>query len=182
VWTEVELRLAPYESLFLVFSEALLGTYPSYNRLIATRTNGRVLKIENSWQVSLAEARHYPYFEPEPEISAPGNIAVPDILPEYSGTIRYETTFTVDQSVLQERIVLELGAVYEIAEVWLNDVHIGVRICPPYELEVTTSIRVGINTLRVDVTNTLAKKIPTDFDRAMPQEPSGLVGPVQLRY
>lgn len=70
---------------------------------------------------------------------------------------------------------------YEIAEVKLNGHCAGVRICPPYTMEITQYIREGQNQLQIDVTNTLAKTLGNNiYDRAMPQEPSGLIGPVKL--
>ena len=111
-----------------------------------------------------------------------GNAAVPGILPEFSGTLRYETEFDFDSPcACRESIILDLGEVYEIAEVWLNGTHMGTRICPAYRFDVTGHIRYGLNKLRVDVTNTLAKKQGNNvLDRSMAQEPSGLIGPVRL--
>ena len=41
--------------------------------------------------------------------------------------------------------------------------------------------RLGENKLEIMVTNTLAKERGNNvFDRAMPQEPTGLLGPVRL--
>nr|WP_300900585.1 hypothetical protein [uncultured Acetatifactor sp.] len=75
--------------------------------------------------------------------------------------------------------MLDLGQVYEISDVELNGRPVGNKICPPhlYRLE----CRPGRNELRIIVTNTFAKeKMGNVFDRAMPQEPSGLLGPVRL--
>ena len=57
------------------------------------------------------------------------------------------------------------------------------RIVPPYRFDVTVLLRTGANTLRIDVTNTLAKERGDGLlDRDMAQEPSGLLGPVRLLY
>jgi hypothetical protein len=76
---------------------------------------------------------------------------------------------------------LDLGEVYETAEVWVNGEPAGVRICPPYVVEVTGLLQAGQNELRIEVTNTLAKARGNNgLDRAMAQEPSGLIGPISL--
>ena len=55
------------------------------------------------------------------------------------------------------------------------------RICPPYRFDVSGLVRRGENKLEIMVTNTLAKERGNNvFDRAMPQEPTGLLGPVRL--
>jgi len=74
---------------------------------------------------------------------------------------------------------LNLGEVYKTADVELNGKHIGTKICPPYCFDVTNFLLQGENKLKIDVTNTLAKSVGNnDFDRAMAQEPSGLIGPI----
>ena len=55
------------------------------------------------------------------------------------------------------------------------------RICPRYEFEVTDLPKAGANDLAIDGTHTLAKAHgDNDFDRAMPRDPTGLLGPVTL--
>jgi len=79
-------------------------------------------------------------------------------------------------------MLLDLGEVYEIASVRLNGRDAGVRISPPYYLNITGMGQEGSNILEIEVTNTLAKKIHDVFSRAMVQEPSGLLGPVRILY
>jgi hypothetical protein len=69
----------------------------------------------------------------------------------------------------------------ETAEVWLNGKPLGVRLGRPYVFDVTDSLCPGENRLRVEVTNTLVHELKDDFSRFMPQEPSGLLGPLTLR-
>ena len=142
------------------------------------------LVLDGPWTVSTATAEQYPSFELQPQLTSLGNLAVPGLLPAFSGTMRYETTVELPYSPERQairRVTLRLGEAYETAEVWVNGLLAGVCICPPYVLDVTAHMVPGVNTLTIDVTNTLAKKHGDNiFDRAMPQEPSGLVGPVRL--
>ena len=81
----------------------------------------------------------------------------------------------------RKKYYLDLGSVYETAEVFVNGSWAGIRICPPYRLDVTGLIHAGKNQLTVTVANTLAKERGNNvFDRAMPQEPTGLLGPVRI--
>ena len=78
---------------------------------------------------------------------------------------------------------LDLGELYEIVEVRLNDKEFGACICPPYRFEITGCLKPGRNEIRIDVTNTLAKALGDNgLDRAMPQDPSGLFGPVLVKF
>ena len=52
----------------------------------------------------------------------------------------------------------------------------------PYVLVATDALRCGSNALRVEVTNTLACAVRDPLSRFAPQDPTGLIGPVQLRW
>ena len=98
----------------------------------------------------------------------------------FSGTFRYSAEFEWQEPATE--VVLDLGDVYEAAEVWVNGQATGVRICPPYSLPVGGLLRQGANTLAIEVTNTLVKQQRDFLSRYAQQEPSGLLGPVRLLY
>lgn len=174
----VTLEIEPYQSLFVLFQAE---DDPQWPRPLLPERMGRASEVEGGWRVSRA-ANADGFFQPEALLSGPGNAARPGLLPRFSGALRYETTLTVAAVAPGKRALLDLGEVYEIAEVRLNGKSLGARICPPYRFEVTGMLKEGANELVIDVTNTLAKAWGADntFDRGMPQEPSGLVGPVRL--
>jgi len=105
--------------------------------------------------------------------------------PNFSGMASYERAFRLWEQDLKGCLtVLDLGDVGELARVWVNGELAGVLICPPYELDVTDLARPGENVLRVEVTNTLANERVAEGEPVHYAEvlPSGLMGPVQLRY
>lgn len=77
--------------------------------------------------------------------------------------------------------VLDLGRVYEVAEVTLNGQQLGVKICPPYIFDAGSALVVGENRLVIEVTNNLGKQEQDFLSQYMIHEPSGLLGPVMLR-
>lgn len=148
--------------------------YSAGNR---ARTEGEEVPL-SEWKVSLATAKEYPAFQPCPSIREPRNLFAPDGLKDFSGTIRYETTFSAREG---DRLILRLGTVGETAEVFLNECPAGVKIAPPYDFELTNGVREGLNRLTIDVTNTLVYKMKDIFSVYHALQPSGLVGPVQLK-
>ena len=179
------IRLEPYESIFLVVcKDEEYQDYCDQNKLfkqVSKENAKQVQEIAGEWKVSICEAQEYPVFRRAELIKGPGNISVPGLLPEFSGTIRYVISFNMEKSDMEKVILLDLGEAYETVQVFINGKEAGVRICPPYTMEITGLTVEGENLLQVDVTNTLAKKYGDNaFDRAMPQEPSGLLGPVRL--
>jgi hypothetical protein len=101
-------------------------------------------------------------------------------LAEYSGGVRYRQRFTVSSP---GPAIVDLGRVRGTAEVALNDVPLGVRVCAPYTFDTGDSLRAGENEVEVTVYGTLAPYLdavsPTHF--IFPgQRVSGLFGPVRL--
>jgi hypothetical protein len=120
----------------------------------------------------------------------------------FSGTGIYEAEFDAPE-FKNFGVELDLGAVRETADVHLNGVPAGVMWMRPYRCDITRLLRPGRNRLRVAVTNLLINRIlgggPIDYSdvyakygRRFPAGdewelvrepyPSGLLGPVHLRY
>lgn len=125
---------------------------------------------------------------PEPivvETNGRGVMALGDwsnmgILNNYSGGVRYNTSFMLDEDQARAKVTIDLGSVTATAEVHLNGQKVGVRVAPPWQLDVTGFLKAGENTLEVLVYNTLAnhyQTIPSHY-RGTPL--SGLMGPVRL--
>lgn len=59
---------------------------------------------------------------------------------------------------------LDLGDVRESARVWINGQYLGCVWAVPYILQCNHTVKVGSNTIRIDVTNLAANRI-ADMDR-----------------
>ena len=97
----------------------------------------------------------------------------------YAGLARYGTSFDLPPEFVREDVGLrlELGEVYELADVWLNGRRVGTSWFPPHGLDLTGHVQPGRNQLRIDVPNILKNHLqPGEYAR-----PSGLLGPVRLR-
>ncbi|WP_379147977.1 glycosylhydrolase-like jelly roll fold domain-containing protein [Paenibacillus sp. sgz500992] len=170
----VELVLHPYESIILLHGPSLKD-YPACAPQIAA---GSSLELKGEWTVSIADADHYPQFREWGTLTTLKNMSGPGDLPSFSGTFRYETEFEWNASC--NSALLELGEVYETAEVWINGEHVGINLCPPYRMEIACSIRQGTNSLVIEITNTLVKDQRDFLSSFSQQEPSGLIGPVTI--
>lgn len=94
----------------------------------------------------------------------------------FSGTISYNTIFNIDNINDKERVMLDLGEVHEICEIYVNGAMAGVGLWAPYKFDITSYIKTGENKVEVKVTNTLSNKIEkTSFK-------SGLLGPVKIIF
>lgn len=171
---DLNLSLSPYESVMYVISGE------TFEAEEIPEKADKVLGLSPEYELSLASAKEYPEFKSAVKIKELFSLSAADKFPDFSGTFRYEAEF--DFSEKSGRVVLDLGMAYETAEVWINNSDAGVRICPPYEFDITKAVQIGKNKLRIEITNTLAKQEKDSFSRWVQQEPSGLLGPVRILY
>ena len=98
-------------------------------------------------------------------------------------------------------MLLDLGELAEVADVWLNDKPLGITWTIPHQFDVTDAIKNGKNTLRIEVANTWSNRLTGDaltgatFTHTnitmanknltpwgqVPLKKSGLLGPVVLK-
>jgi hypothetical protein len=122
----------------------------------------------------------------------------------YAGISRYETTFDVPDSWLVEGrgVRLDLGRLWAVGRVRVNNDDLGVLWKPPYQLDISRSVTSGQNRLVVEVANTWSNRLvgdallpaeqrvgSTNITRSgtpgkpwkqVPLHESGLMGPVRL--
>ncbi len=177
--TRVHVRLEPYQSTFLVFdTQGLPRATASDPRPAAPPVQS--LPVEGPWQVDRAAAEEYPAFTAEPRVHGLGDWTVHDGLRRFAGTLRYRATISIPDVWRDRAVTLDLGEVYELARVRVNGLQRGVCLCPPYRC-LLGAVPPGVHLLEVEVTNTLGTQVLDPFSRVVAGEPSGLLGPVELR-
>ena len=137
----------------------------------------------------------------------PLNQSEKDAIKYYSGTVTYHTKFslTAEQLKSDHRLLLDLGRVKEIAEVFVNGKNVGITWNAPFEVDITDALKEGENHLHVEVVNTInnrlvgdarlpaqyrqmksnINKLPNAWMKPFATAPlldAGLIGPVQIRF
>ena len=102
------------------------------------------------------------------------------VLNNYSGGVTYSKTITLTADEAKRITVLDLGKVVATAEVQINGTDAGVRVAPPWQLEVSGLFKPGNNTVDVSVYSTLANHYQTIPSYYRGDPVSGLMGPVRL--
>jgi hypothetical protein len=100
----------------------------------------------------------------------------------YSGGAWYRQTVSLTPEQAQSHVTLDLGKVVATAEVRVNGTTSGIRVAPPWRVDISKQVAPGTNRIEVLVFNTLAnhyRTIPTNY-RGDPL--SGLIGPVTLEF
>jgi hypothetical protein len=117
----------------------------------------------------------------------------------YSGTAVYTNTFTFENDkISSNRIELDLGEMYNIAEVIVNKKKLGTCWKKPFIKDISSAVVPGVNTIEIKITNLWPNRLigdqylPEDqrltetnmgkFTKESPLLPSGLLGPVTLWF
>jgi hypothetical protein len=189
--TAVPLNLSANESVFVVFREPA----SAQTATVAGRRDRAVATLEGPWQVHFApdlggpDKTTFATLASWPDNGDPG-------VKYYSGTATYTKTIDVHEEWLKgQRIVLDLGDVRELAEVSVNGRSLGIAWHPPYQIDATSAVKQGANTLEIKVTNLWVNRLIGDrqpgakkytftvmstYKADAPLRPSGLLGPVRI--
>ena len=139
------------------------------------------LAVPGPWQLSVSATQAV---SPQSPLSLRLNrLASWRTLPElrhYAGSATYTTDIVVPPECLASNIAwhLDLGEVFELARVTINDRDAGTAWRKPFRLDATGLLKAGRNSLRIEVPNLLKNHLEKGDSY---QRPSGLLGPVVLR-
>lgn len=151
--TKVNLTLAPYESTFIVFNY-INNTVISKAAVILHDT----IHVNNKWDIRFIKNNQRVQQATLFDWSQSDN----PLIRYYSGTAVYKTTFNCPDDFRKQTdgytlpVYLSLGKICNLGSVKLNGVNCGTIWTAPYETEITSALKKGINSLEIEVTNTWA--------------------------
>jgi hypothetical protein len=196
--TSVHLVLEPTEVLVVRLTDQPVSTLKQLN---PSQTPARTEIVKGPWALSWTDYQGASHGSSINELASWTQLAGLEL---YSGSVGYETSLVVKPEELSGLCELDLGAVHESADVWVNGEHAGCIWTTPYRLDITRHLHPGRNTLRLNVVNLAQNRIidmqrnhipwqkcrleENDFqgycgqlrlDKLTPLK-SGLLGPVKL--
>ncbi|MEI6606526.1 MAG: glycosyl hydrolase [Verrucomicrobiota bacterium] len=206
----VALAFEPWESALFVFRTGV-AALPPVTPVVERRAVPEPLVITGTWQMKLAG---YGFSTYETTCNVLASWTDSPRTCHFSGTGHYQISFDVpiERLAANTRILLDLGAVGNLAEVEVNGLAVGVAWMQPYRLDVTRALRAGSNQLVVRVSDALINyvsglkeptEVPLELQARLGQAnaaiypqggsasqemsetdlpPSGLLGPVRLVF
>ena len=186
-----EIILPAGNSLFYVFADKEID----HTILYQPKTTGEMTELgEGDWKVTFERTGKTIRMD---ELKDWTSYAEDNSIRYYSGHASYETTFKrKDKTGKDERVVLDLGRVENIATVYVNGVECGTAWRAPYTVDITDAVKKGRNSLRIEVVNTWANALQGNDEGKAPFEgiwtngkyrrgskellPGGLLGPVRV--
>ena len=91
----------------------------------------------------------------------------------------YRKTLTLDDN-LSDRVMLNLGSVVATCEIKVNGQDLGVRMSPPYSVDITRCLKPGANEIEVLVYSTLANHYQTQPTPYRGKPTAGILGPINI--
>jgi hypothetical protein len=188
--TKLVLALPAYGSAFVLFRGKSEAAPPA-------RVPGPVVaRITGPWQIAFQPGRGAPAKITQDHLQSWSGSKIPGVK-YFSGTATYSTTVTLPRIAPGTHLLLDLGAVRELARVSLNGKPLGIVWTPPFTLDMTAAAKPGRNLLRIAVTNLWVNRLIGDaqpgavhkytfttvptYRANAPLRESGLLGPVFVR-
>jgi hypothetical protein len=172
---KTHLSLAPYESKVFIFSKNA-SVHAKQHMFDVKNCETDILDL--NWKLSFAGAKDYPNFKNIGEINKLTDLrTIPELL-EMSGTAAYEAEYGCQKE--KSYAILELDEVWEIAEVFVNGVSAGVKICGPYRFDISKILKRGKNKIRIEVTNTLGNSQRDALSQYLVIEPFGITSCIKI--
>ncbi len=167
--------------------------------------------LKGPWLITFGDDRYAPDSAIFDKLISWSNSPVPGIQ-FFSGIASYYNAFELDSSYLpeQQAIILDLGRVEEVAEVFINNRNAGIIWCEPCKADISDLVKPGKNNLIIKVanvwtnrlcgdaklapenriSNTNITRLPNAWSYPMETIPneeyglreSGLLGPVTIRF
>lgn len=191
--TKVQLRLEPYDAIFVVFRNKT--RVKSFTLPETTET--QLATINGEWNVTFQAGRGAPDEAVFTSLT-PWNENADRGIKYFSGTGTYSKTVQVPAEWLGSgsQLWLDLGDVQNLAEVAVNGKSFGIVWKKPFKVNVTGALEQGENNLEIKVTNLWVNRLigdrqpdeknPVTFTTSEPYKadsplkPSGLLGPVRF--
>ncbi|WP_346857669.1 glycosyl hydrolase [uncultured Draconibacterium sp.] len=192
--TNVTIPLDSFGSIFVVFREKTKQSSVSLPVSIETV----VTQLEGPWQVEFQAEHGAPAsatFDKLIDFRESDN----DGIKYFSGIATYKKAMDVAQETIDKGdVIIDLGLVNNLAEVWVNGQLAGTTWKPPYRVDITDFVTAGSNEIEIKAVNTWVNRLIGDaqpgvsddekitlttrpFYRAnSPLVPAGLIGPVEI--
>jgi len=193
--TQLELQLAPLQSLFIVFrkADATISTPKAEINFPKAET---VATINRPWQVTfnanLGRPSHTVKFEELTDWTKHSD----EQIKYYAGTAIYQNNFSLQDLLNEESYYLRITELNGMVKVKVNEVEVGGIWTAPWRIDITKAVKKGNNTIEISVVNNWMNRLIGDSRLSIAErstktfvnpykpdsalQPSGLTGSVTI--
>ena len=199
--TKISVLLEPEGSLFVIFKRSIDNSLPDYHEAIYMNIKNEI-DISAGWNLFFRDG-----------YDTPGRLSIDDLkaltefdnenIKYYSGHTIYTKTVELSKDELEgiSKLELDLGQLFELAQVTVNGKNAGIVWKYPFRLDISSLLEPGSNDIEINVVNLWCNRLILDGkfqekdrlthtnvikfigpDAEKYLRTSGLVGPVKLLY
>jgi hypothetical protein len=189
--TSFAIKMQPAQSYFVVFQQPATGSVASSNE----RNPTVIQTLSGPWNVQFDHQFRGPKNPVNFTALTDWTKNTNDSIKFYSGTATYQTSFNFN-GLSNGKYTLDLGNVKNLATITLNGKKLGGLWMAPWQMDISSALQNGVNTLQVEVVNVWANRLIGDaalpenkrqtwasvnsIKAKDPLHESGLLGPVTI--
>jgi len=193
--TNVTIPFDPFGTVFVVFREPTKVK----SLTLPTPVIETVEELAGPWQVTFQEGRGAPESATFEQLMDFRDNPDPGIK-YFSGIATYTRNVDIPADMVggEDHILVDLGQVYKLAEVWVNGKLAGTTWKPPYRVDISDEVTAGDNLIEIKSVNLWVNRLIGDAQPGVKEEdkitlttrqfyradspllPSGLMGPVKI--
>ncbi|WP_394523468.1 glycosyl hydrolase [Lacrimispora sp. JR3] len=169
------LNLSPYESKMVIFPRSMNDFLPApkeYEKVSEYQVKG-------PYQVSFATYPDFTEFKEPMMLEKLRPLQEIKGKEEFTGMIRYEFEAELWKT---DQVIAAVEGVAEGVKVWVNEIFIGEKICPPYRFDITKALKEGKNRFCIQVSTTLVRERYDYLSQFMLLEPTGITGSITVEH
>jgi len=154
-----EIGLPAHGSIFVVFNKdkrRKLTVFPD------NKQNANETEISGPWKVIFP-----------PNWGAPPSVVLDHLISwtesedtgikYFSGTATYHNSFILDEEPVKKKMILDLGEVRDVAEVFINGKSAGIIWKKPYQADISQLVKTGENDLKIEIVNLWVNRMTGDM-------------------
>jgi hypothetical protein len=155
----MEVNLPAHGSTFVVFSKTMRNELPIFDN---GKTATSKMEISGPWKVTFP-----------PNWGAPSSAVFDQLISwtesnesgikYFSGTAVYQNSFDITGTPGNRELVLDLGELRDVAEVFVNGKSAGILWKKPFQVDISQLIQSGKNELKVEVVNMWMNRLTGDM-------------------
>ncbi len=198
--TGFELELPAHGSIFVVFSRTYRRDLSQFSD---PTHDAAVAEIAGPWKVDFPPGWGAPASAEFERLISWTESQDPGIK-YFSGTATYHNSFQLEETSADKQVVLDLGEIRDVAEVFVNGKSAGILWKKPYRADISALVQPGKNELKVEIVNLWVNRLTGDMladpkdrycktnqsfmtsevwpggDEPFRLQPAGLLGPVRV--
>ena len=157
--TAFEIGLPAHGSIFVVFNKENRKEWPVFSD---SRNSEKGTEISGSWIVNFP-----------PNWGAPASVVFDRLfswtesedngIKYFSGTATYQNSFSLDNESLNRKIILDLGELRDVAEIFINGKSAGILWTKPFQADISQLVKTGENDLKIEIVNLWVNRMTGDL-------------------